>query len=138
MFFIFWGICKHWSQFSGVQTTKNTKNDFFSVFILLLKCSAQFEGVSRWIWWYDLFYPYLPYPQEDLPLAVSACTYLNVTPKKIKQNPQIIYAAQKMQFSIQDFFSKCEQIRSKVKYSVNVIKLHHCCWKIGMHSSTGF
>ena len=42
----------------------------------------------------------------------------------LKANNSTSYTAQKMKFSIKDFFSKCDQIRRKLSKSYNCV-LHH-------------
>ena len=55
-------------------------------------------------------------------LIVSAYTCLIVTPRKIKQNSKTIYTAQKINFSIKDFFSKCNHMRRKLLISLHLLK----------------
>ena len=62
-----------------------------------------------------------PFFVETAP-SVSAYTCLIVTPRKIKQNYKKIYTAQKINFSIKDFFSKCNHIRRKLLIRSHLLK----------------
>ena len=50
----------------------------------------------------------------------------NLFTKVISQNV-VYYTAQKMKFSIKDFFSKCDQIRRKLTEEILNGKLHFLC-----------
>ena len=43
-------------------------------------------------------------------------------PDNCKTSTKIIYTAQKMKFSIKDFFSKCDQIRRKLRIWSHLLK----------------
>ena len=51
----------------------------------------------------------------------------NLFTKVISQNVVYYTAAQKMKFSIKDFFSKCDQIRRKLTEEILNGKLHFLC-----------
>ena len=75
---------------------------------------ANLEGFSKWsfanAFWYDVFF---------WNLLSEFCKYLQI---KSERFAIISYTAQKINFSIKDFFSKCDQIRSFLQIWSHLLK----------------